>query len=757
MITKPTAKPDIHKNSENKVSELEAKIVELNKEIITLRTKVFTLRDELHALNNSRVLGKIILLREYIGTSVRRVTSTVRYAPHRVRVIGAPFVPRPIRKKVKHVYHSVKLRSVDNTGPKQTIVIKNEKWDNQKPLVSIVIPYFNAAVTIDETLHSLATQTFQNFEVIVVNDGSTDLMSITKIRQLQKTNKPYIYVEQDNQGVAAARNAGINKARGKYVICLDSDDMLVPTFIEKSTAMLETQLDIDLITSHMDIFGITNEIHKNSSYDPLKLYKDNMVITAAEFRKRAWKASGGYKSGIGYEDWEYWLNLSEHGFWGRLLPEELFLYRTSIQSRYVEDKDVHWSNLKSIRTLHPKYNTKVKHLIAMRRYIKHFVDPATALINLSNPKDFLQSDNEKPNVLISISWMTFGGAETLIYNYCREIKDDFNITFISGLPSKNEWEYKFKEITPNIYHLANMFDEDELKLEFVSNYIKTRHIELLHIVHNNFMFEMLPDLKKRFPELKVAVTIFNDWAEHFQNSIEYKQYIDNFVSDNEKVIQHYQKQIGLNAPVAVVPNGINCYEEFNPELFSRQQQRAELDVVDNELAIFFVGRFSEEKNPDVFLEVAKTLVTNKRLKFFMIGDGPMRGEIEGTIKKSDVNNISYLGYQSEIARYLSAADIFVLPSSIEGFPLSILEAMAMSVAVIASDVGAISQVIDSGKDGIVVKPGSISEISNAITKLADDGNLLMAVKRNARQKVEDKYSNRTLGVNYGKLYKGLVK
>jgi glycosyltransferase involved in cell wall biosynthesis len=98
-----------------------------------------------------------------------------------------------------------------------------------------------------------------------------------------------------------------------------------------------------------------------------------------------------------------------------------------------------------------------------------------------------------------------------------------------------------------------------------------------------------------------------------------------------------------------------------------------------------------------------------------------------------------------------------LPSSIEGFPLSILEAMAMRVAVVASDVGAVAEVVEDGKDGFVVRPGNVEDMVSAIGRLADDHKLLVSVKKNARQKVESKYSNVILGRNYKKLYEDFSK
>ncbi len=736
------------KAKDESIAELEVSKEEYEEEVISLRQQVFKLRDEIGSMRNSRVLGKIIKLREFIGEARKTKVPLPRNGAHRIRVVVAPFIPGPIRRAIKR---SLKPKVVTKTQ-------SNEEWGSNSPIVSVVIPHYNRADTIDETLDSLMSQTFKNFEVIIVDDGSTDEVSAEKLKNLGVKKLNVKVIKQENQGVAAARNNGISHARGKYIVCLDSDDALEPTYIEKATIVLETSPDASLVTAHMQTFGVTSEVYKHIDYDPLQITRNNMVITAAEFKKQAWETSGGYKSGIGYEDWEFWVNLAEHGFWGKLIPETLFKYRTSMQSRYVDDKDGHWTNMKNIRLYHAKYAQRVKKLLSKRRSTKNIIDSKTAFINLDDRKSYHVPDNGKGNILIIVPWLTFGGAETLILNFCREVKDNFNLSFVTGLDSEHEWEHKFKEITQDIYHLTNLFEDKALYVEFISNYIKTRSIDAIHIIHTDYAFEMLAELKKRHPSLKVVVTLFNDRAAHFGESLQVKEYIDVFTTDNQSVYKHYHQELGDEADIRVIPNGINSNDVFNPALFDRKKERAELGLSDEDLAVFFVGRISEEKNPDVFLKAAKAVVAeSQNVKFFVIGSGVMTKEVERIVSAINHPNVQYLGYQSDIARYLSMADIFVLPSSIEGFPLSILEAMAMRVVVVASDVGAVPEIVSSGEDGFIVAPGSATEIATTINMLRDNPKLMAAVKSKAREKVDKKYSNVILGENYKKLYGDYTK
>src|SRR5689334_24122006 len=107
----------------------------------------------------------------------------------------------------------------------------------QSPTVSVIIPAYNAAAFIGETLDSVFAQTFADFEVIVVNDGSPDTEALE--RELARYPEKLRYIKQENQGAAAARNTGIKAARGEFVAFLDADDTWLPVFLEKQLELLE--------------------------------------------------------------------------------------------------------------------------------------------------------------------------------------------------------------------------------------------------------------------------------------------------------------------------------------------------------------------------------------------------------------------------------------------------------------------------------------------------------------------------------------
>jgi len=624
----------------------------------------------------------------------------------------------------------------------------SDSWPNERPLVSIVTPFYNRADTMPETIRSVLGQTFQDFEYIIVDDGSTDLESRHYLKRIK--HEKIRVVSQDNQGVASARNTGIAQARGKYIMCLDSDDLIEITYLEKSVLALEANPKTSIVTFNMQMFGKQNDAFEYDELDPRSLIHDNPLITSAMYRKQVWVDNGGYKSDIGYEDWEFWVSAAEHGHFFMRIPEKLFLYRTAEVSRYIGDLLGHSLHSATIKALHPDFKKLVN------QKFRHSAPPAavkSSQVFNNMQRAHHNPQNNKKRVLIAIPWMTFGGAETLITNYCKRVVDAVDLTFLTSIKAPHEWEYKFQELSKKIYHMPNILPSESYNLDFISYLINQNDIEILHIVHSGYVFDMLKELKQRHPTLVVIVTVFNDRAPYFQQSVNRVQYIDTFTSDNSHVIHEYKKLLPGKTDLRLIPNGVDAQKTFNPLSYDRLVMRSQLGVEDGEVAFVFIGRLSEEKNPDVFVDFAKRMIdTTDTTRFYIIGDGLERHNIENTVSAINSDRLSYLGYKSDVSPYLAACDVFVLPSSIEGFPLSILEAMAMEVIPLASRVGGVPDVITDGIDGFLVAPGSVKELEKAAKKIVNNEVLLKEMKDKARKTVLRKYSTEQLGENYRTLY-----
>lgn len=201
------------------------------------------------------------------------------------------------------------------------------------PKVSVVIPCYNHGEFLQETLDSLQLQTYSDFEVIVVNDGSTDEGTVALLQRLKMARTTVVHTE--NRGVSAARNRGIAEARGEYILPLDADDRIGPDYLELAVALLDSESDAGIVYCERLLFGEREGVDPLPEYDPRGLLIDNCICPAALFRKIDWKRVGGYSEKMvhGWEDWDFWISISELNRRVIKIPEPLFFYRVRSKSR----------------------------------------------------------------------------------------------------------------------------------------------------------------------------------------------------------------------------------------------------------------------------------------------------------------------------------------------------------------------------------------------------------------------------------------
>ena len=200
--------------------------------------------------------------------------------------------------------------------------------------ISIVIPCFNDGVYIQETIDSVNAQTFRDTEIIIVDDSSTDKETLKILAALKQDNLKVIHTEK-NSGPSIARNKGIKVAQGDYILPLDADDKIAPTYLEKAKAVLDSNNNMGIVYCEADFFGEKTGKWDLPPYSFPKILVANMIFATAMYRKKDWEVVGGYNVNmcIGNEDYDFWLSLLELGREVHRIPETLFSYRIKKVSR----------------------------------------------------------------------------------------------------------------------------------------------------------------------------------------------------------------------------------------------------------------------------------------------------------------------------------------------------------------------------------------------------------------------------------------
>jgi glycosyltransferase involved in cell wall biosynthesis len=207
------------------------------------------------------------------------------------------------------------------------------------PKVSVVIPCYKQAHFLGEAVASVVSQSFVDWEIVVVNDGSPDNTSGTaRELMVQHPNCSIRLIEKSNGGLADARNAGIRAANGMYILPLDADDKIEPAMLEKTVDFLENNPQISIAYSDIVHFGATHRMIQAAEYDFVKLCSNNQLNYCSLYRYEMWESVGGYNPNMscGYEDWDFWIGCGAQGWVAHRVGEPLLLYRVKESSMYTD-------------------------------------------------------------------------------------------------------------------------------------------------------------------------------------------------------------------------------------------------------------------------------------------------------------------------------------------------------------------------------------------------------------------------------------
>ena len=203
-----------------------------------------------------------------------------------------------------------------------------------------------------ETLESVLRSDYDNFEVIVMDDGSTD-SSFTIAEQYASKDARVCLYRQANQGVSSARNNAIERAQGCYILPVDADDLIADNYISLAASALDGNPTIKVISREAEFFGDKTGRWKFKQFSLNLLCRKNFIDNCSMYRKKDWKSAGGYCSEIlGDEDWDFWLSLFETGGDFLRLPIVGLYYRIRKNSRRVQSGQLHKDVIDALNARH---------------------------------------------------------------------------------------------------------------------------------------------------------------------------------------------------------------------------------------------------------------------------------------------------------------------------------------------------------------------------------------------------------------------
>ena len=618
--------------------------------------------------------------------------------------------------------------------------------------VSIISSFYNVPREYFlETNRSIQNQTFQNYEWIIADDCSTDEEAIALFEKLTALNPKIKTVKRSvNGGLAAGRNTAIEHASGKYLFFMDTDDLLEPTMIEKCVLFLETHPDFSFVNTYSVGFGAEEYWWDKGFEKPSEFINENRVTGRLLYRKQDFDEVGGFDESLRfYEDWERWLKAISHGQKGWTIPEYLDCYRRTHSGLLATSRNKVIEEQKVTRLIRSRYHAFFESHQLPDVVVERPMFDLAALRRRVSIQNSINKENEGKQILCWFPHLEVGGADKFNLDLLRGLKQrGYSITILTTVPAKHCWFEAFYEITPDIFHLPALLDYGHW-LAFARYVIESRNIDICFISNAYYAYYLLPLLRKDFPSVAfVDYTHTEDpgWRAggYPRVSCQFSEFLDRHIVTSNNLASHF---IELNEKVTskIKVCYINVDEQFwQADAEKRDQIRQRMGIADDDIVLLFPARVTAQKRPLFFLEIINELVRRGfAVTALMLGGGELLEEVNGRVAEyglAEYVRILPFVLPEEMVGYYSAADIVLLPSAYEGISLVIYEAMAMGLAVVASEVGGQQELVTLGA-GVLVPLGNGDESESTVyietlQALIQDKQRRGEVGQAARQRIE---------------------
>ncbi len=257
------------------------------------------------------------------------------------------------------------------------------------PLVSVIVPCFNHGRYLRACLRSIARQTYEPIETIVADDGSTEPETLEVLEAIERSSRVRVLRSSTNRGPSAARNTAVEQSRGRYVLPLDADNLLLPNAVAELVEQLSHAGEqVGFVYPNLQYFGNRTDYWQPPSYNLYSLLCANYCDTSSLIDREVFDLGARYPEDIvwGHEDWDFALSLAERGIYGEPARTKTLLYRKRGFTRNeLVETSVAFGDVVAAR--HPKlYDSRVQ--------IKALWNPAVTLIAL----DPTPGEREEPPI-----------------------------------------------------------------------------------------------------------------------------------------------------------------------------------------------------------------------------------------------------------------------------------------------------------------------------------------------------------------------
>jgi len=565
------------------------------------------------------------------------------------------------------------------------------------PYVTVVTPFFNAGADFHETAASVFKQSFQQWEWLIINDGSTDRQSHAILDAYRNCDARVHVIDLDaNRGPGAARNCGFERAQADYVVQLDADDLLETTAIEKWLWHLESNTEYGFVSSYSVGFGAEQYLWERGFHDgPAAYLLENLGTTRAMVRKSVHAAAHGYDASItaGLEDWDFWLRCAAAGFWGDIVPEYLDWYRRRPNHG---DKWPTWDSGDRQRDFRNQLRARHSDLWnGALPSVSRWHHTAKATVSDELPCQNLLR-KEKPRALVVLPWLAAGGADKFNLDLLEQLASNgWEVTIATTLAGDYACLAQFARHTPDIFmmnHFLRLTDYPR----FLRYLISSRQSDAVLISNTELGYLLLPYLRAHCPHA-VFVDFCRSNQDDWKNggypgmAVEYQELLDLNIVSSAHLKQWMAGRGADPRRIELCYTNVAATDTAPAHDNIRARVRSELGLHNHIPVVLYEARLWSEKQLRVLVRTL-TLLQDHSVDFAAVvaGDGSESRQQKADVRSARLGErVLLLGAvtNERLTELMMAADIFFLPSQRDGIALTLFEAMANGLPIVAADVG----------------------------------------------------------------------
>lgn len=580
------------------------------------------------------------------------------------------------------------------------------------PLVSVIMTNYNYSAYIGEAISSVLNQTFKDFELIIVDDCSTD----NSLEVIGKFTDSRIGVvkQVQNMGVCVARNTGINVARGDLIAILDADDLFVPDKLERQVIQFLEDKDLDFLWGDAETVDQTQHPMMKSGEPDVDLMIKQCYIPACSvmIKTKVMYREGLYRNLKAAEDWDLYVRMLARGVKAKYLPGVTYRYR------------VHGSN-----------KTKAD---SAELNSKEYMD---VIRNNANIVKKAYMYNTPVNLLIVSADASLGGSNIATLDLVKHLDRDMFTPHVY-IMSDHNGTYFYDELGKLGIECV-IQKEDYIHVPVtghkgdvirITDYMKAHSIGLLHNI-------VVVAARVAAKDLKIPVVQMRHQVD-YSMTVEPKE---SYVSICEEGLQ------GGVSNSYIVYNGIDTVKFARDEKI-RKELSEYYQIPQTDKVILWAGRMHDIKGPRYLVDVVANLNNNISFLFVPIHKNKEYDDVISTLlnDSTKVHVLDEWGH-SNMWKLYSAADVVLNTSKSEGNGLTLMEGMSCGCVPVAFAVGGIPEIVINNYNGILVKPYDTKRMVQSINDLYFDQ--IQRMSKNARLSVVRRFEMMQTITRFEDIYK----